>query len=114
MAGNFVQPGHMIECELSEAAVEGELVIIGALAGIAMKDIPANSVGVCAISGVWELPKKAGESVTAGQKLYRDASDKTLTTTQGSNTFVGSAFAAAQSADKTVHLLINGVPSFVL
>lgn len=113
MATNFVQPGHLIECELDREAAAGELAVIGSLAGIAMDDVAAHGRGVFAISGVWEVPKKAGEAVTAGQKLYRDASGA-LTGTASGNSFAGSAFASALASDTTVRLLINGVPSYAL
>ena len=52
----------------------GDVVVQGDLIGIAKIDIPANTLGALATTGVFDVPKTVGvgEAIPAGAKVYWD------------------------------------------
>lgn len=60
--------------------------------------------------GLFSLVKKSGDTPAVGAKLYWDDTNKYITTTSTSNTFVGLCTTAALSADPTVEVLLHGNP----
>jgi predicted RecA/RadA family phage recombinase len=108
---NSVSNGNVLVYSNSSGSTKlsGALVVIGALAGIAVADIPDGDSGSLSLKGVFTIPKAAG-AVTQGQKLYWVSADSNLSTTASGNTLVGVAFRAAASGDATVELLLtNGI-----
>lgn len=82
----------------------GDLVIIGDLAGVAVKDITAEAMGTLAMEGVYYLEKAAG-AISAGQRVYIDDSGKI--TTDAGNHPAGVAWAPAASGDLKALVKIN-------
>ncbi len=108
MAQNFIQRGEVISyTNTGDTPVKsGDLVILGALAGVATMTIAPEESGSVNLTGVWDLPKKADEAVDQGVSLYWDADEKALTTTE-SGISVGCAFRAAAAEATSVHLRLN-------
>lgn len=81
MAQNFKQRGDILQYTNTGSAdvASEELIVFGALAGVALADIPAGGTGSVQISGVFALPKKADDAPTQGQALYWNATDKVVT-----------------------------------
>lgn len=108
---NKIQAGKVIEWLNGTGATvkSGDVVVIGALIGVAVADIIDGDTGSVDLSGVFELPKLAGQSFAFGAKLYWDATAKNLTTTVTSNTFTGNAWLPAASAATIARVVLaNG------
>lgn len=85
-----------------ETVIEsGEIVAFGSVIGIAGMDIPIGAIGTLVLSGVFKMPKATG-AITAGAKVYYDATNKNITATATNNTFAGIAIAAAGASDADV------------
>lgn len=112
MTVNYIQKGDVLDyANGSAAAIEaGDVVVIASgntgRVGIAAGNIPAGKVGAVSVSGVYEFPKATG-AVTLGTSIYWDADNKKATATAGTNTLVGWAVAAAESADATVKVKLQ-------
>ena len=104
---NYVSSGSNIRATLTAAVASGEGVVIGDLFAVAMNDYAANAEGVYLVSGIVSLPKKTGDSFTAGAKVYWDAAVKQITVTAGSspaNTHAGWYIADDGTANVQVRL----------
>lgn len=112
MAKNYVEDGHTMDwTNTSDKTVaSGDLVVVGTLCGVAAGDIVPGADGVLLTTGVFTLPKVEVE-VTAGAALFISADGilTTASTTAGEgeepateNLRVGTAWADAAAADKTV------------
>lgn len=103
----FIQDGNAIDYAAVNTNVEaGEVVIIGDLVAVAKYDIPSNTVGAVSLSGVYELAKPV-EEISAGVKVYWDASEENATTNAASNTLFGLAVADAALSNLTVRVLLD-------
>ncbi len=98
--GIFVQEGKTLDYvnEGDAAIAYGDVVLMGALLGVAECDIPVESLGAVSVSGVYELPSDTGTAYAQGDALYWDASNKRVTKTSDSNTACGHAAAAKTSS----------------
>ncbi len=68
--------GKVIKYTPVSAVNAGDVVVVGALVGVATEDIAAGVEGNLAIEGVFEFSKTAGsggEAFTAGQLVYWNA-----------------------------------------
>lgn len=106
MTARYVQKGESIDYRPSAAVAAGDVIVQGNLVGIARLDIEAGTLGALAVVGVFEIAKATG-AVTVGAALYWNATNKNVTTTATSNTYIGKAVTAAESADTTVCVLLN-------
>ncbi len=121
MAQSYVQHGERIEVTLGSgetAVASGKGYLIGAMFGVVValtrngQTVFSNQasaqgdVAVVALEGVFTLPKATG-AVTVGAKVYWDNTAKNITTTVGSNVFVGYAWAAQASGDTTVQVKLQ-------
>lgn len=108
---NFVKKGEVIDYPNATGALihSGDLVLVGALFGVAQTDIADGTTGAVLLKGMFLVPKAAG-AIAVGVKVYYDGTAKNITTTSSSNTFAGYAGAAALTGDTTVALqLANGI-----
>lgn len=109
MAQNYVQEGDVLNYTNASGStiVSGTAILIGTWLGVALADIANGATGSVAIEGVFTVPKLSTDVVTQGAVLYWDNTNKRLTTTVGSNTQVGHAFAAAGNGATTVQIKLN-------
>ena len=111
MTTRFVQPGRVRDyANGGTAQVSGAVVVAGTLVGVCLAAIAANVTGSVQICGVFNLPKKAGDTPAQGAAVYWDATNGYITTTASGNTLAGKAFVAAASGDANVAVLLNGTP----
>ncbi|MEZ0495983.1 DUF2190 family protein [Sphingomonas sp. IW22] len=90
------------------ASAAGNGVLIGpGLFGVAPVDSPEGMVGPLAVTGVFDLPKAAGE-IAPGAKLFWDNANRRLTTTASGNPYVGAATIGAAVDAATVQIRLNG------
>ncbi len=85
----------------------GEMVVVGAIVGVAKLDIEDGKAGPVAIEGVYEQPKAAAVVLAQGAKAYWDNTAKRITDVEAGNTYAGIAFKSAASADAVVQVKIN-------
>jgi predicted RecA/RadA family phage recombinase len=111
---NYIQSGNNITAPAPVGGVtSGQLVVIGALIGVASTTQAAGANVEIATSGVYELPAKPTEEISVGDLLYWDAANSYLTKTAGTGgkPLVGVAVAAKASAVTTVRckLGVHGI-----
>ena len=109
MAKNYVQEGDVLDFTAGAVPVaSGLMVALGKRVGIALGDIPANSTGSVAVTGVWNVPKVPGQAVAQGDLLYWDSDDSRLTTiADAAHELAGFAAAPAGGSEATVRIKIN-------
>ncbi|SME96467.1 DUF2190 family protein [Desulfovibrio gilichinskyi] len=107
MAGNYIQIGKTMTWTNSTGAdvLSGSAVVVGALVGVALIDIPNGATGELATEEVWELPKTAA-AIEQGAQVYLTPG-KSITATEGGNTKAGVAFVSAVAEDATVRVKLN-------
>jgi len=103
---NYIQPGNNITVAAPVGGVtSGQLVVIGALIGVASTTQAAGANVEIVTGGVFEIPKVAADDIGVGDKLYWDAAQSKLTKAAGtgSKPLVGVAVKAAGAAVATVY-----------
>ena len=107
----FIHDGKSIDYTPTANVAAGDVVVQGALVGMAKLDIAANELGALAVTGVFDLPKAAGAgtAIAAGKKVYWDAADKQAKedAEAGANAYLGKTVKAAVDADATVRVRLE-------
>lgn len=115
----FVHDGNSIDYTPAADVTAGDVVVQNDLVGVAKLDIPANTLGALAVTGVFDFPKAtgAGTAIAAGVKVYWDedtqqASEEGDESDSGSDSLVGAAFLgkavqAAADDDTTVRVRLS-------
>lgn len=101
---NFTQAGNSVTITAGGTIASGDLVVTGSLIGVASADASSGEDVEIAIEGVFTLPKKTTDDVSAGDLLYWDSGNSYLTKTAGtgSKPLVGVATKAAGTTATTV------------
>jgi len=94
---NFVQEGKVLTLASPYARSSGQGALVGSIFGVATKDLDNGASGEFLVEGVVELVKVGSQAWTVGAKIYWDDTNKYLTTTAMSNTFVGHCLVAVGS-----------------
>lgn len=111
---NFVQEGDTIHIDAAPYAVAaGAGLLMTSIFGVAVGDIENGGEGEIVTEGIFTLAKATGAAWAQGDLLYWDDSAKKLTKTSASNYLVGSAAAAAESADATGDVWLPGMLAIV-
>jgi predicted RecA/RadA family phage recombinase len=103
----FVQDGVAIDHTAGADIAVGEVVVMGALVGVAERAIANGAVGAVSIEGVYEVAKEAPLAITKGDVLYFVAANNNVNKTSSGNTKMGYAIADAASADPVVKVLLS-------
>lgn len=101
---NFVEHGKTINVVAGADIVSGDIVTVGATAGIAAGSYASGETAVLNLEGVYSVPKVASGAITQGAKLYIIAGQ--AGTTVGSNVFLGYAHTAAADGAGNVNVLL--------
>jgi len=111
MARNYVQPGKTISAIAPTGGVtSGNPYFIGGLFGVALATAAAAAAFEFGIEGVYTLAKTTSQTWVAGDRLYWDFGTSKATNVAGSGSkLIGTAGAAAASADTTGAVRLNGV-----
>lgn len=105
MAGNFIQPGDVIDAIAPTGGVTaGKVYFIGALAMVALGTAAQTLPFRGQVCGVWSLAKKDALVLTAGDRVYWDADPGEVTATAADGKIIGAVVADA-AADDTVALV---------
>lgn len=103
---NFKQIGDTLTITAGSAVSSGDFVVQGNIRGVAVADAANGEQLVLKLSGVFELPKTAAQTYTAGDALYWSG---TAVTSVVTGAIIGSAHADAQSADTVADVRLNGI-----
>lgn len=101
---NFVQQGKTIDVVAGADIASGDIVVVGATAGIAVNKTANGDTATLHLEGVYEVPKVASGAITQGAKLYVIAGQ--AGTTVGSNVFLGYAHNSAADGAGTINVLL--------
>jgi predicted RecA/RadA family phage recombinase len=66
---SYVSQGDILDHTPSSAVAAGEVVVIGAIIGVAPRPIAANALGTLAVEGVWEMPVATGATGAQGSAI---------------------------------------------
>lgn len=75
MHAKFIQDGHAIDYRPTTPVAAGSIVKLGALMGVAKRDIPADTLGALAVTGVFEVLTEDSGTLTVGDVAYWNATD---------------------------------------
>jgi len=107
---NYVQTSEVIEIAApSGGCVSGELVIVGALAGIANTAADAGEPVALHTVGVYTLPKASATVFAAGARVSWDATGKLAVVPATGSYPIGLATAAAANGATSVRVRLDGV-----
>ena len=100
----FVHDGKYVDHTPASAVSAGQVVVQADLVGVAVRDIPANTLGALATEGVFTFPKATGAStaIAVGATVYWASGTSTATATATGNKLIGKVVKAAADADATV------------
>ena len=105
---NFIARGETLEITAAADVASGAGVLVGATFGVAAGDIAEGAKGIINLSGVYELPKVSAQAWVQGARIYWEAAENRCTTTVGSNTLIGVAYAAAANPSAAGQVRLNG------
>jgi predicted RecA/RadA family phage recombinase len=103
--GNYVQVGNRLDYTPSSAVAAGDVVVIGALVGVAPEAIAANAVGALAVEGVFQIPCATGATGAQGSAISYYATSGVAHASTG--TAAGKLAKARLVGDTSVHVLLN-------
>ncbi len=107
MTTKFVQPGEVIDYTAGANIASGQVVLMGARIGVALKAIANGETGPVQVTGVFNIAKMCTDNMAQGALLYWDNTNSRLTTTASGNTLAGFAAAAAAASTTSVNIKIN-------
>lgn len=121
MSKNYVQEGRVIDYTNGTGSniSSGDVVVIGALLGVALVDIADGESGSVQIGGVFSVPKVSGAVISQGESLTYDVSASAFddnAATPATGDITGAAAVAAEDAGNgvtTMDVLFTGVPGTV-
>lgn len=119
MANNFSQPGKVLDYmnTTDESVSSGQVVVVGALLGVALVSIAPGAIGSVQIDGVFSVPKVVGASIGQGAAVVYKADLQAFAVGAADAGDVSGAAAVAFSAagaDETqVFIKFTGVPGEV-
>lgn len=107
MTTKFVQPGEVIDYTAGANIASGQVVLMGARIGVALKAIANGETGPMQVTGVFNIAKLSTDNMAQGALLYWDNTNSCLTTTASGNTLAGFAAAEAAATTTSVNIKIN-------
>jgi len=107
---NFIQPGQVLSLAPGAAVSSGVGYLFGtALFGVAAEDVASGVVGSFVTEGVVEIAKTSALAITAGDRLFWDATNKVVNKTTASQVCVGVAISDAANPSATVLMKLGAV-----
>jgi len=105
----FIQDGDCTDYTPGAAVAAGDVVVQGQLFGVAKIPIAANKKGALYHTGIFDLPKATttGSALTMGLKVYWDAVNLVVTTTVGSNVYIGKVVEAVGDSASNVKVRLD-------
>lgn len=106
---NFVKHGANIGLTAPYNVTSGGGMLVGSIFGVATGDVASGDEVEASTTGVFDMPKTAGNTFAQGAKVYWNNSTKAMTSTASTNYLVGTAVQAAASGDATVRVRLDGI-----
>lgn len=103
----YVQDGDVITITPAAAVPSGTGYLSGVLFGVAVADVAISTPGEFITEGVVDIAKTAGLAVTAGDRLFWDATNKCVNKTLTAQQCVGVATVNALAGDATVRMKLG-------
>lgn len=111
MATNFVQPGNTLMLTAPADVTSGQLIIVGALAGVCSYDAGSGKPVEVTVDGVWTLPKATGAINEGAIVWFDNVTNHNVANASATGLFpIGVAVAAAGSSDATCRVRLSGIP----
>jgi predicted RecA/RadA family phage recombinase len=66
---SYVSKGDILDHTPASAVAAGDVVVVGAIVGVAPRAIAANAVGALAVEGVFEMPVATGATGAQGSAI---------------------------------------------
>lgn len=95
---NYVMTGDTIVVPAPYVLTSGQGALVGTMFGVAKMDAVNGADVPLKVEGVFDLTKTGSQAWTVGVAIYWDNAAKNCTTTSASNTKIGVAVAAVDSA----------------
>lgn len=105
---NYQQKGDIVTLIAPAALASGVGVLVGSIFGITQNAAASGAEVEALRQGVFTHAKNSAEAWTVGDKVYWDNTAKVFTTTVGTNTLVGAAYAVAANPSATGTVLLDG------
>jgi predicted RecA/RadA family phage recombinase len=102
---SYVQDGDVLDYTPAAAVAAGDVVVIGALVGVAPRAIAANVMGALQVEGVFEIPCATGATGAQGSAINYYATSGVAHASTG--VAAGKLAKARLAADTSVHVLLN-------
>ena len=100
---NYIQPGQTLSLAPGADVASGVGYLFGtSLFGVAAEDVASGVVGAFLTEGVVEIGKTSALAITAGDRLFWDATNKVVNKTSTAQQCVGIALADAANPSSTV------------
>lgn len=106
MANNYLHAGDILDYTAPADLHAGQLLVVGALAAVALANIPAGRTGSIRVTGVFALPKAAGTVVAMGEAAYLDGKGL-LGPATAEGVHVGAFAAEARAGETTCRVALN-------
>lgn len=104
---NFVQAGSALTIPAPANVASGDVVLVGNIIGIANGAAATGADLDLTTTGVFALPKVAGDAFALGVPVYFNSTSKLATATASGNTEIGTAVAAAGVGSATVKVRLK-------
>jgi predicted RecA/RadA family phage recombinase len=102
---DYVQKGDVLDYTPTGAVAAGDVVVIGALVGVAPRPIAANALGSLAVEGVFALPCATGATGAQGSAINWYATSGVAHASTG--VAAGKLSKAREAGDVTVDVILN-------
>lgn len=112
MEAKFVAPANTVDYTPSADVAAGDVVVQSALIGVAVADIPANTLGAIAVEGTFDIVKDAN-AISAGAAVFWDAVAGNATATT-KTAVLGVAVEAAADTASTVRVKLISIGTLSL
>lgn len=100
---SYIQPGNTLSLAPGANVASGVGYLFGtSLFGVAAEDVASGVVGAFVTEGVVEIAKTSALAITAGDRLFWDATNKVVNKTLTSQQCVGIALADAANPSSAV------------
>ena len=103
----FVQQGAAVDYTPTVNTTAGTVVVQGELVGITKHDIKAHTLGAISVEGVFDIAKDPTATISAGAKVYWDATNSQAVTTATGNKLLGKSVSDAAATTTTVRVRLS-------
>lgn len=105
---NYIQAGENLEVAAPYDVASGAGALVGSIFGVAFNTALSGASVVLGTEGVYDLTALNTDVATVGAKAYWDNTNKRITITSSSNTYVGVFIKAKANGDTTAQVRLNG------